>query len=319
MMLLVFVAHLGYVGADTRTARALEAMSIAEQLGDGGAYAAASADFALTLTNVAGVLAAAERAIAAASGARNAVALGMALHIAASALLRLRRFADATELLDRHCVLGTRRFGLYEAHVLFERGRLVMLQGDLEAAARYYGEAEQATIRTGSPSGRSTAWFGQAEVARLSGRPADAYAGFARCLPVDLIVEPGETGAVRMMIVWTACQIGEIEVAEHHAAVLRDEYALESSLTRDVTGLAACAQGAEGLLALTKGMDATAETALRLAVGFWADCGCWDLVADLIDRLPEIARLRHDGPRLHELAASIRRGTLSMYEAIASV
>jgi len=320
MILLILAAHLSNVGTDDRRARLREAMSIAERVGDDAALAFAGADLALaSIDNTSESLAVAERAMEVAARANQPVALSWALNVAATTLVRSHRFDDAAELLDRHCVLGTRRFGVLEGHVLFQRGRLVMLQGDLEGAARHFAAAEQAATRTGSLPGRSTAWFGMAEVDRLSGRIEAAYDGYRRCLPVDLIVEPGETGLVRMMIVWTACLLGEIAVAEHHAAVLADEYALESAITEGTTMLAAVAVGAEGLLALAKGMDAAATETLRRAIALWADSDCWDVVADLLDRLPEVAQYRADGARLHALAAEVRRGTVSMHVAVASI
>jgi len=95
--------------------------------------------------------------------------------------------------------------------------------------------------------------------------------------------------------------------------------ALESIVTEATTVLAAFAATAEGLLVLAQGMDATATQALRRAIQLSAVVDLWDIVADLVDRLPEVARFRDDGERLHELAAGMRRGTVSMHDAIASI
>ncbi|MCY7298338.1 MAG: hypothetical protein LH616_03895 [Ilumatobacteraceae bacterium] len=99
----------------------------------------------------------------------------------------------------------------------------------------------------------------------------------------DYVADETERIAVRVMIVWTACLLGETTIAEHHAAILAVEYALQSTVTEATTVLAAFAATAEGLLALAQGMDATATQALRRAIQLSAEGDLWDIVGDLVD------------------------------------
>jgi tetratricopeptide (TPR) repeat protein len=319
-VLSILIARLTNVGTVERKDRLRWAMEVAERLGDDAALAAAWADFALASADVAAEgLVAAVRAIELADRARQPVTLAWALNIAITELLRLRRFDEAVDLFDRYGIAGTSRFGVHEGHVLFQFGRLAMLQGDLDSAMQRFLAAEQAALRTRSISGQSTAWFGRAEVHRRSGRIAEAYVLYRRCLPVDLVAEPGETGLVRMMIVWTACLMGEIDVAEHHVRILSDECASERSDGDDVTMIEACSVGADGLLALAKGMHRVAGPALRRALALWASSDSWDMVADLIERLPEVDGALAEPDGIRQLARAVRDGSVTQEEALRRV
>jgi tetratricopeptide (TPR) repeat protein len=319
-VLLILVGRLTNVGTDQRMTGLQEAISIAERIGQRETLAAAWAVYALAaMDDATEALAAAEHAIELAAEVRSPLTLAWALNTAATELVRLRRFDEAEQLLDRHCVAGTARFGAHEGHILFQRGRLAMSLGDLETAKREFSAGEEATTRTRSLSGLCTSWYGLAEVARLSGDIRSASAGYRRCLPIDLVLEPAETGLLRMMIVWTACLLGDVEAAEHHTAVLVEERDLERAVASGDTMIAAVAAGAEGLLALHKGMPVVASVILREAVGLWAVSHSWDVVADLIDRLPELGE--HAGSTLdyHALAAGVRDGSIELAEAVAMV
>ena len=320
MMLLIVVAKLTNVGTDERKSALREAIDIGERLDRTDALAAAWAVYSLVATDrAADALAISERAIELAVRARQPVTLAWALNTATTELVRLRRFEEARQLLDEHCVAGTARFGVHEGHILFQRGRLAMLLGDLETASREFSAAERASIRTKSQAGLSTSWYGQAEVARLAGKIDTAFDLYRRCLPIDLVLEPGETGLVRMMIVWTACLLGETAVAEHHVEVLALELALENTLTDATTMIEATAVSAEGLLALAKGMRTTAHAALHRSIRLWAECDCWDVVADLIDRLPELCDDPEAASRFRATAAALRDGSISLQNAVDSL
>lgn len=319
MVLLIQVARLSYVGTEERRAFLHSAIALAEGFDDPNALAAAWAELALVETDVAETsLKAAMSAQQLAEDAHQPVALGRAITFGATALIRLRRLDEAEQLLTRSALPGTRRFGIHESHVLYVYGRLAMLQGDLVAAGGHFHAAEHSAIRSGTLFGRSAAWFGLAEVDRLSGRVEEAFAGYRRCLPVDLVIEPGETGLVRMMIVWTACLVGEIEVAEHHAAVLIDELALEGD-SESQTMIGATATAARGLLASAKGLESIADENLRRAITLWAVSDSWDVVADLIDRLSELRIHLNSGQALRALSASVRDGLTSAVDAAAVV
>ena len=136
MMLLIVVAKLTNVGTDERKSALREAIDIGERLDRTDALAAAWAVYSLVATDrAADALAISERAIELAVRARQPVTLAWALNTATTELVRLRRFEEARQLLDEHCVAGTARFGVHEGHILFQRGRLAMLLGDLETAS----------------------------------------------------------------------------------------------------------------------------------------------------------------------------------------
>jgi hypothetical protein len=66
-------------------------------------------------------------------------------------------------------------------------------------------------------------------------------------------------------------------------------------------------------------MRATAEDALRRAIRLWAECDCWELVADLIDRLPELDDEPDPRHRLAATAAQLRLGSISLDDALGSL
>lgn len=294
-----------------------EALAIAQARGDAELEAAARvglAQTALVDVHTAGVLA--EQAIISAERAGAPIGVGAGLLYGGIALVRARQPAAASALLDRHTLTGTARFGIFEPQVLWVRGRIAFASGDLDTAQRWFEASGAAAQRAGTEFGLTFAWYGLAEVARLRGDLAAAFSLYSRSLAVVTLTEPNEASTDRMMVVWTACLLGELGVAEHETAILRRDAESQRRITADADETVdACAVVAEGALALARGARSLAAEKFVRAIQVWASMDVWDLVADLLDRMPETLGAPDDGAAFAVAAAELRVGQITCADA----
>jgi predicted ATPase/DNA-binding SARP family transcriptional activator len=308
--LLLISARFGSVDEVEREAAVAEATELASRLGDEGALALAcviDADNRLG-AGVPDGLAVAERAVALSASARQPLALARALFIATTGLMRMRRFEEAEAMLDVHGLSGTERFGGLEGFVLFQRGRLAMLRGDLDLAVEGFRSAESSALRTRSLSALGLAWFGLAEVYRRRGDCPLALAYYRRVAEVDVFVEPADVSFDRTMVIWMAAELGDVELACEQFEMLQSARGVGEN----------CMAIAAAQLAAAKGLRALAVDRFRIAIGLWSAARAWDVVADLVDCLARLEPGGLEAEKLVDAAAALRRGDLSI-ESIQSL
>jgi predicted ATPase len=150
----------------------------------------------------------------------SSVVEGMALTYLCNYLARAGRHSDLAQLLSERLAFGTRRFGLYEAEVLYQSGRLARQLGDLVSAERAFRAAGEAARRTGALGGQSFALFGLATLAFDHDDLERSLQLFQETLELDQLVEPREVWAERLYIGIIACRLGQADLAAAQLAAL---------------------------------------------------------------------------------------------------
>jgi hypothetical protein len=235
---------------------------------------------------------------------------GVALTYLFNYLLRARRHTDVRRLLDERLAFGTRRFGLYEAEILYQSARFSRQLGDTVAAEHALRAAQEAALRTGAVSGQSFALFGLATLALENDDPERALQLFEETLRLDQLVEPRETWADRLYIGVIACRLGRTELAATQLAALDGDGRPIVRQARD--HLAGC-------VAALNGAAQVADDSFRSAAKGAATMGNNDYLADILAEwaryTPEVSR----ADLFRNLSAGLRSGSLSAADAAAAL
>jgi predicted ATPase/DNA-binding SARP family transcriptional activator len=225
-------------------------------------------------------------------------------------LLRARQLDDAGALLDQILAGGSHQYGLYEANLHYQAGRLARQRGDLDRAEEWFESGIRAARRTGSTPALEYPMFGLADLALQRGDPAAAKRLLDQAIDISTIVSPDETWGDRLLMVRACVALGLLDEAAEHVARLA-----ESELPMFMTAHSHAA----GLLAAASGRPVAAETLLVEAIGRWAAVPSVVAVGDAVTDLAGIVQDPTRAAELRALASQVRDGSTSLDEVVDAV
>jgi tetratricopeptide (TPR) repeat protein len=223
-----------------------------------------------------------------------------------SCLLRARRHGEVEALLGERLAFGSRRFGLYEAALLYQSGRLSRQLGDFITAERRYLATDRAARRAGSVSGRAYALFGRAQVAFDQDDLEPALRMFEEGLKLDQLVDPHETWADRVNIGIIACRLGETELAGRQLEALGSSGRPIVQWSRALVA---------GCLAALNGAPHVAEREFALSAQLATAMGSSTHLANVYVEWARYTRDEALAESLRGLSAELRSGSLAASEA----
>ena len=232
---------------------------------------------------------------------------GLVINYLANHLLRAEERVEVTDLLDRRMALGTRRFGLFEPEVFYQRGRTARQVGDLVLAEEFYRAADDAARRLGSMRGRSFAVFGLADVEFDRGAFEASLDLFIEGLELDRLVEPRELWADHLMVGIVAARLGRRDLVEAQQRALDGS---DRPLVRGVQALLA------GWMAHLNGFSSASAAQFELAVRRFAATKIRTHLCLALTEWVQCMQESTTSIRMLEIAAELRSGRLEPDEAI---
>ena len=224
---------------------------------------------------------------------------GAVIRSIANPLLRMRRLAEVSDLLDPRLALGTRRYGLVEPMVLYQAGRAARIAGDSETARRVYLASEAAARRTGSVLGLSYARFGLATLAFGLRDLDEALRLFQETVDIDMLVSPSEVWSERMHLAIIGVELDRPDIVNAQLDALRDR---QRPLER-----AACAVAA-GCVARSNGFLDVAVQRFAEAVELFVSAHMPDTLADVVEALAPCVAEDEARDALRAAAFGLRSG-----------
>jgi predicted ATPase len=238
---------------------------------------------------------------------------GAALNSYASLLIRQRRISDAEALL-RPRLRAESAYGAYEPFLRYQHARLLLANGDTEAAIVAYDDAMQAALRTAVPVAIGYAWFGKASLAYAQHDLVTARDCFERGLVIDAqLNDRRENLNDRIRLVQLCVAMGDLDAAREHATAIT-EISRNNPGPREV----GAREQADGIIALASGDVVSAQHHLVQALNSFAPTQMTDIFAETLHTLIGTIEADRAAP-LATLADDVNERRISPTEAVALV